>query len=462
MTLQSRPPNILVFLPHDLGDTLHCFGHGAVRSPNLDRLAGRGVRFTNWFCASPECSPSRGAMMTGYHPHQNGMMGLANFGWRLCEPHLARRLFELGYETHLFGFQHEIHGAPESLGYRHIHARKAWPNGRIAVENVCEDLSAFLSGVGSESDRPWFVYAGFDDVHRPWPPETSFTLNDVRVPPYLPDNPAIRKDLSKFYQNIENMDKAIGRTLDALAASPAAAHTVVVFTTDHGPAFPRAKATLYDPGLRIPLIMYWPGRIEGGRACDELLCNVDFTPTVLDLVGAGVDEKFAGRSFAALLDGRDYPPREQIVASLLYDVAYDPMHAVRTRTHKYIRSFAATTQDAAGADSETLATHAAGQWIRVDDFDVMSSPAWKSLAKEYPPPPREELYDLHTDRWEQRNLVGEPLADDVLEDMRNRLRDWMIATDSPLLRGHVPPPAKQREASRRYRPGGPMYRKARS
>ena len=455
----SRPLNILIFIPNDLGDTLHCFGHEDVRSPNLDRLADRGVRFTDYFCASPECSPSRGAMMTGYHPHQNGMMGLANFGWNLRKPHLARRLSDLGYETHLFGFQHEAHGPPESLGYGHVHVRESLGDKRFAVETVCEDVSAFLSGPGGTSDRTWFAYAGFYDVHRPWPPETSFAANEVRVPPYLPDNPTIRKDLCEFYGNIERMDEAVGRALDALAASPAASRTLVVFTTDHGPAFPRAKATLYDPGLRIPLIMHWPGRIEGGGVRNQLLCNVDFTPTVLDLAGARSEETFAGRSFAGLLAGWNGPPRDQVVASLLYDVAYDPMHAVRTRTHKYIRSFAATAADAQGADPETLATHAAGQWIRVDDFDVMSSPAWESMAGNCTPPPREELYDLRDDPWEQRNLVGDPLAAGVLEDMRNRLREWMLATGSPLLHGHVPPLEEQREAARRYRPGGPMYRK---
>jgi len=463
MTQDQRPPNILIFIPHDLGDTLQCYGHEAVRSPNLDRLAHNGVRFSNYFCASPECSPSRSAMMTGFHPHQNGMMGLANFGWRLRKPHLARLLRNLGYATHLFGFQHETHDSPEVIGYEQVHLRKSETRrGQYRAQNVCEDVRAFLASGAARSKRPWFVCAGFFEVHRPWPTTTSFSPDDVRVPPFLPDNPTIRKDLTEFYQNVFDMDAAVGMALDALAASEVSEHTLVIFTSDHGAGFPRAKATLYEPGLRIPLITYWPGRIEGGGVLDDLRCNVDFTPTLMDIISGGQRGGFAGLSFAPLLRGGTCASRDQVVTSLLYDVAYDPMHAVRTRTHKYIRSFAVTADEAEGADREVLATHVAGQWIRVDDFDVMSSPAWQSMAGNHAKPPREELYNLRRDPWEQDNLAGDPNAAEVLAEMRQRLQEWMTATDSPLLKGHIMPPDKQREATHRYRPGGPMYQKGKS
>jgi len=452
--VSDTQPNILVFLPHDLGDTLHCCGHAQVRSPNLDRLAAGGVRFSNYFCASPECSPSRASMMTGGHLHENGMMGLANFGWELRWPHLAARLRDAGYATHLFGIQHETAQAAETLGYTHVHTTRAPETDKPlrAAAPVCADLRAFLEGAPA---APWFACAGFQEVHRPWPEETSFSPDSMVVPPYLPDTPAIRLDLARFYENILHMDAMVGEVLVALRRSPAYENTLAIFTTDHGAGFPRAKATLYDPGLRIPLIMHWPGRIEGGRVFDALLSNVDFAPTMMELAGRRV----AGRGFAPLLLGEDYVWNDAIAASLFYDVAYDPMHAIRTRTHKYIRSFAVTPEEAAGADPRVLATHVAGQWVRVDDYDVLSSAAWRSMRAPQAMPSREELYDLRADPWEKHNLVNDPAAADALREMRARLADWMRRTGSPLLTGHVKPPPEQVKASAQYAVDGPVYRK---
>lgn len=448
--MSSRRPNILLFIPHDLGDFLGCYGHPTVRSPNLDALAERGVRFTKCFTTSPECTPSRGGLYTGLYPHQNGLMGLSNFGWALQVPHLAERLRDNGYSTHLFGTHHETAGTVESLGYRQAHSQE---NRR--VDAVCHAVAEFVRSPAARDDGPWFACAGFHHVHRKWPTETSFDPEKVEVPPFLPDNPVIRTDLAQFHESILEMDTAVGKALDALEASDVGQDTIVIFTTDHGAGFPRAKATLYDPGLRVPLIVYRPGGIAGGQTHDDLLSNLDVTPTLLELAGIEVPDGLEGRSFRALLNGEPYEARDAVFGDLLYDVAYDPMHYMRTRTHKYIRSFAVTEEDARGADPRVLCTFKAGQWIRVDDFDVMSSPAWQSMAEEQSKPPREELYDLREDPWEQNNLALQ--ESDVLDEMRRRLDDFMQCTQSPLLHGHVPPPPEQVEANVKYRPGGPMY-----
>ena len=452
--MSRRRPNVLAFIPHDLGDSLGCYGHRTLRSPNLDALAARGARVANCFTTSPECTPSRGGLWTGLHPHQNGLMGLANFGWVLRAPHLAQRLQVAGYRTHLFGLQHEVHGEAGGLGYQQHHS----PADR-SVSAVCEALREFLAGPQARGPQPWFACAGFSDVHRPWRQPSTLDPDAMAVPPYLPDNPTVRNDLALFAQNILDMDTAVGRVLDALAASSLADDTLVLFTTDHGAGFPRAKATLYDPGIRVPLIVHWPGHVEGGAVHECLISNLDVTPTLLELCGYAVPDDLAGRSFRTLFEGGAYQPRDQVCGALFYDVAYDPMHYVRTGTHKYIRSFAVTDADAAGADPEVLSTFAGGRWVRVDDFDVLSSAAWRSMSVETGRPPREELYDLRCDPHEQVNLAGDPKAATVLEDMRRRLHEMMQRTNSPLLRGHVPPPAAQREANRTYRPGGPMYRR---
>ena len=466
MTPTARRPNILAFIPHDLGDTLACYGHRDVRSPNLDALAARGVRFTNCFTTCPECTSSRSGLWSGLHVHQNGLMGLANFGWSYF-PHVAplpRRLHDGGYNTHLFGVQHETAGDPHGLGYEHVHTA-----GDTNADTVCGQVAEFLRDGGGAAE-PWFACAGFRDVHRVWKPETTFDPDALSVPPYLPDSTVVREDLALFYQAIEDLDAAVGRVLDELQRSGEADNTLVLFTTDHGAGFPRAKATLYDPGLRVPLIMQWPAVIAEGQSPGCLLSNIDVTPTLLEAAGCAVPEGLAGRSFFPLLAGGDYGERDAVHGGLFYDVSYDPVHFVRTRTHKYIRSFAVTDEDARGADPDVLCTFEEGTWIRVDDYDVRSSPTWRSIEKTYPKPPPEELYDLRADPWEQNNLAGAEQGMEgerlvsrgpILDEMRNRLQAFMEATDSPLLRGHVPPPPKQRDAFKNYRPGGPMDQKRR-
>lgn len=452
----SSRPNILIMLPHDLGDFLGCMGHANVESPAIDRLAQRGVCFTNCFTTSPECTPSRGGLMTGLYPHQNGLMGLSNFGWSLRVPHLAAVLRDLGYDTHLFGFQHETHEAPETLGYRRVHSRE-----RLRAGDVCSALRDFLETPRGEEAAPWFAYAGFHETHRRWVAarDSQVNPNDITVPEWLPDNPLVRTELSRFYQDIRNLDREVGTVLDTLEHGPAGKDTLVIFTTDHGAAFPGAKATLYDPGIHVPLILHWPGHIEGGARPDTLLSNLDLAPTLIELAGGTPAPSLAGRSFRPLLEGSAYRERDSVGGALFYDVAYDPMHYVRTRTHKYIRSFAVTPETAAGADPEVLSTFAAGRWVRVDDYDVLTSPTWQALAppEGSPRPPEEELYDLSTDPRERINLAEDPAARVIMETMRERMRRMMEATDSPLLRGHVPPPEKQKEAFRGHLPGGAAF-----
>ena len=450
-----QKPNILLFVPHDLGDYLGCYGHKSVRSPNIDALADGGVRFSQYFTPAPECTPSRSSMMTGLYTHQNGLMGLSNFGWALRPEvsHLAALMSGAGYATHHFGFQHETHESPKTLGYQQTH-----PTDGSEAPSVCSALQDFLSGDEARNE-PWLAHAGFFHVHRPWPENADFSERDVEVPPYLPDTPIIRRDVARFHQSIWDMDCAIGGVMDALERYGLKEETLVIFTTDHGPAFPHAKATFYDPGICIPLIMRWPGTFGEGRCQDELLSNIDFTPTLLDLCEIPMPDSLAGRSFLPLLTDQPYRERDAVYGALYYDVSYDPMYYVRTRNHKYIRSFGVTDSDAAGADHRVLATHESGKWIRVDDLDVMTAPAWQEMQVDCSVPPAEELYDLEADPLEMNDIARDPDAEDILGTMRDLLRNMMAETDSPLPGDHVAPPPAQVEAARRFQPGKPDHEK---
>jgi len=182
-----------------------------------------------------------------------------------------------------------------------------------------------------------------------------------------------------------------------------------------------------------------PGHFECGTTCSTLLSNLDFCPTILDICGVSIPRGLEGYSFAPLFDERRYRERGAVYGALYYDAAYDPIHMVRTNRYKYIRSFAVTAEESAGADSEMLAKHHTGKWIRADDSDVQRGLTWLSMKKKYAPPPAEELYDLEEDPLEQRNIADSARHSDILNDLREKLQKMMERTGSPLLRGHVSP-----------------------
>ncbi|HEX6972506.1 MAG TPA: sulfatase-like hydrolase/transferase, partial [Limnochordia bacterium] len=289
-------PNIVMVITHDTGDQLGCYGH-PVATPHLDALAAEGLCFDRYFCTAPQCSPSRASILTGLYPHTNGMMGLAHRGWELytdvrCLP---QYLAAAGYHTHLFGFQHEA-SDPHRLGYEQV-----IPATRRA-DGVSQAVADFLD---ARPTGPFFVMAGFTEAHRPFdqPGYEADPPEQVRVPPYLPDLPPIRREIGQLQGLVKAIDRGVGRILAALERHPARENTLFIYTTDHGIAMPRAKGMLYDPGVRTALLMRWPAGVPGGRRIDALLSNVDLLPTLLEAARAPLPAGLHGRSFLPLLMG---------------------------------------------------------------------------------------------------------------------------------------------------------------
>lgn len=419
----DAPPNLLLIDCHDLGRHLGCYGHVAVPSDALDRLAADGVRFANAYCTAPQCSPSRAALYTGRHAHDVGMLGLAHapFDWRLHPGvrYLAGWLRASGWSTHHLGVQHVIRQTPEhvrSLGFD-THAA---PHAEASV--VADAAVRRLR----EVERPFFLNVGFEEPHRDangrFEAHPPYDARGVEVPPYLPDTPAAREEMARLQGTIKAMDDGVARILAALERRPDAADTWVIFTTDHGLALPRAKASMYDPGLGVALIMRWPARgLTGGRTVEALTSHVDLVPTVLEGLGLESDEALHGRSLWSLLRGEATRHHGHVFAEKTFHTAYEPQRAVRTERYKLIANLEVDVMNVPG--------------------DVLRSPVTPTMvdeiAVERPPL---ELYDLHEDPDERVNRVGDPGLAQVEADLKRELVAWMRRTNDPILDGPVASP----------------------
>lgn len=421
-------PNVLIVHCHDLGHHLGCYGNASVSSPNLDAFAAGGVRFANSFCTSPSCSPSRAALFTGRYPHNNGVMGLChgNFGWDLNpgEKHLAQILGGDGYETAAYGTLHETRSGPARAGYAHF-------IGAADAEHATDNAIAFLRQ--RKADRPYYMSVGYFEPHRTAPagnpngdqdflssymqPDTS---RGIVVPGYLRDTEGTRRELAELQGAIRHADAQFGRLMQAVDEK----NTLVIFTADHGVAMPRAKCSLYDPGIEVALLARWRGW-RGVR--EEMVSNIDVLPTVLEVVGLPVPANVQGSSFAPLLEGRPYNPRTEVFAEMTYHDYYDPRRCIRTATHKLIANF--TTAPSFMDPSQS--------WRPRSDTVV---PANHAMSYHVPL----ELYDLRSDRWEHRNLANDPAHPELLRDLVARLGRHLSETDDPILRGAVANPLQGR------------------
>jgi N-sulfoglucosamine sulfohydrolase len=429
------PPNILFLTCHDLGRHLHCYGRQTLHSPALDRLAAEGVRFEQAFCTSPGCSPSRGSFATGRFPHANGVMGLVHppFDWNLHpdELHIAQILGNAGFETHLFGHQHVTTSMPR-LGFHHLHGfdEVTGCHEPALGATVSQRVIDFLGG--ELSDRPLYIEVNLEEPHRPynqggaWPDDSL----GVEVPGYLPPGPAAQVEMAAFQGALRHGDAGIGRILQALDDAGLTDNTLVVFAADHGIAMPRAKCTLYDPGISIALIMRWPeGEITGGRTIPEMVSGVDILPTILEAANIPIADRIQGRSFLPLLRGAPYVPRTEIYAEKSFHSYYDPMRAIRTEHYKYIRNFETAFAVEVPADVQP------GEIYR-DHVELYVGGTHPAV----------ELYDLDADPLEMDNLSGSTEYADAEAELSSLLLSWMVETGDPLVHGPIPSPSYRASA----------------
>jgi arylsulfatase A-like enzyme len=411
----TRRDNVLLVHWHDLGRCLGAYGYTDVSSPHLDRLATDGILFTRAHATAPLCSPSRGSLFTGRYPHSNGLLGLAHHGWeyRTGVRTLPQMLSDNDYYSALFGMQHET-SYPERLGFDEFDVSNSYCD--YVVERSQEWLR---ESAPAQGEKPFLLTAGFFETHRPYPRERyrPADAGGVDVPGYLPDTPEVRDDLAGFHGSITVADDAVGRLVGTLRDTGLDASTWVVFFTDHGPAFPRAKSTLYEAGTGIALIVRPPaGRGILPHAYDELFSGVDLVPTLLALLGLDIPDDVEGMSHAENLlvsPSQAAPVRDHVYTAKTYHDSFDPIRAIRTKEYSYIENYAHRP-------------------LLDLPWDIEESPSGQAVAPLVGGPrPERELYDLVDDPDEYKNLLAdEPSGpvESVAQELAITLDEWRHKT----------------------------------
>lgn len=421
--------NVLYLHTHDTGRVVSPYGYG-VETPHIQGFCEGAVLFQHAYCASPTCSPSRSALLTGTYPHQNGMLGLAQRGFALDgSRHLARLLSHEGFLSVLCGVQHEVgyytdhQLAPEALGYEQdITADASGYAEKDLVVWDRENAKRLVSWLESyDGERPFFVSYGQHATHRAWPDAAPRAADFAQPPVNIPNNEVTRADFACYKASVEMADENYGLALDALERSGHREDTIVLLTTDHGLAYPFEKCTLLDAGTGVLLAMRVPGSHPRGRSFEGLVSHVDVLPTLLDLLGIEKPGYLEGVSHAALFLGEDDPGDEAVFSEINFHTSYEPARAVRTERYKYVRYFDDTW------DRVNLSN--------IDGSTVKNLYLENGLAERRKP--SECLFDLYYDVFETNNVAHDERYAEVLDDMRSRLRDFMERTDDPLLKGAI-------------------------
>jgi len=426
-------PNVLMIVSEDHCPNLGCYGDRTARTPRLDGLASEGVRFARAYVTQAGCSQSRSSILTGLYPHQSGQIGLATHKYTMVRkdtPNLPALLRAAGYRTGI-------------IGKLHINPPSAFPfdfkwNDKKSISFAKRDVRRIARVAGefmSASQTPFFLSVNYPDAHVPFHkqqkglPAKPLGPDDVSPLPWLPvDTPRFRKFLANYYNCISRLDAGIGMLLDELARSGKADQTLVVYLSDHGAQFSRGKMTSYEAGLRIPLIIRWPGRAKAGLECDELVSTIDLMPTILQATGVTQPDGLPGTSLLPLTKGRSVTWREYLFAeyTVHYPPTYFPQRSVRDDRYKLIVNL---LPDRPNPVADIYLQRG---WDLTRQSLAQVDPAFRCVWQTFARPPAVELYDLKEDPHEMKNLADKPERAATVKRLRDRLTAWQKRTADPL------------------------------
>lgn len=432
----GTPPNILFVLSDDHSARhVGIYGNPDVQTPNLDRFARQGMRFTRAYVTCPQCAPSRGSIMTGRHPMN---IGMARFSAPLaaeakCYPEYMRTA---GAYIALAGRPHHLdgsHNTPKFLSeYFDAKHLRTMPDRFDSVKWSHQDNQAveqFVEFLDSRpTDKPFFLQLGFSDPHRVYTAPKVHDPAKLGLTPEYPDTPQVREDLAAYYDEVHRLDSNFGRVLDLLEKRGLADNTVVVFMGDNGAAHFRGKGMLTEAGIKVPLIIRWPGHVVPDTVSSTLVSGEDLAPTLLQAYGLPIPTDMTGVSFLPALLGQPHKPRTELYSSRLAhglglpwnSAHYDIGRVIVTERYKLIyNAMWQLPYTGLGFEDQPLwsdlkARHQAGTLSPLHDNLYFA-----------PNRPMFELYDLEKDPYELENLAGRPEAKELEVRLRKQLCLWM-------------------------------------
>ena len=430
-------PNILWISLEDTSPDLGCYGDKYAVTPNIDRLAAQGCRYTNVFTHAGVCAPSRSGLITGMYPTSIGTQYMRCKGvpptYVKC---FTEYLRAAGYyctndNKTDYNFDAPLTAWDDTKKGAHWRNRPTKETPFFAVINLTQTHESQIRLPERQLEARRETLSP-DELHDP---------AKAPLPPYYPDTPVVRRDMANCYDNVTFTDKEVGRILQRLDDDGLAESTIVFFWGDHGRGLPRGKRWIYDSGIHVPLVIRWPGKLEPGSTSDELVAFVDFAPTLLSLAGLEIPSHFQGQAF---LGAKKASPREYVYAARdRMDETLDIIRAVRDKRYKYIRNYRPDLPY-----SQPIAY--------MDEMPTMKE--WRRLAAAgklagaqtiffRPTKPVEELYDTAADPHEIKNLAANPKYADVLARLRAAHERWR--RDTPDL-GLIP----EADLNESRRPGG--------
>ena len=450
-------PNIVLVLFEDMSARVGAYGDPLARTPAFDRIAAEGVRYTNVYTASGVCAPSRASLMTGRYANTIGAQHMRTMGY-LGAP-------GGGPQDYLAVPPPEVRAFPELLRAAGYHTSNDWKTDYQFGEpfTIWDESEEGADWTGREEGQPFFAMITLLTTHESfvWPTDLESDAPLVRavvarnreafadkaaitdpaaveVPPYLPDVPAVRRDIATHYDNIAFTDAALGALYERLEAEGLLDETILIVSTDHGDGLPRMKRSLYDAGLHVPFVVRYPDGQGAGTVTDDLVSFVDLAPTILSFAGAEAPGWMHGADFAG--EDRDPPRRFVFATQDRLDTVPAWRRAVRDERYKLIRNYRPGDayfhplpfRDVQPSMQALWAGRAAGTLP-------------EAAARLFEPLPEIQLYDTQEDPHEVRNLAGDPGHADTqarllaaLEDWRGRVGDQSAMPEAEMIEAFWP------------------------
>lgn len=425
--------NVVLITADDLGLQLGCYGDPRAITPRINRFAAEGALFTRAHVTQASCSASRSSLLTGWYPHESGQVGLSNRGYSTVGKieSLPSLLKEAGYYTGIIGKLHV--SPPEKFPFDYFEVDHKPTRKQSQLQIILDEF------LGQAEDRPFFLMLNFYDPHFPYEAQSEGLPERLVKPDEIDpwgfqagvDSPEIRQHIADYYSCVHRLDALMGKFLDKLYARGHRENTMILFLSDNGPPFARAKAAEYNLSTHVPFIVHWPGFTRPGMKRDQLVSGVDVFATVLDAANVTMPVRSVAKSIRPILHHDKALWRETVLTTFTAHTAdhYYPRRSVTDGRFRLIWNLLGDYKNPLSTIDKDIAVKTSEE-TRFDGTKV------REIFARFTKPPVYELYDVVNDPNCLHNLAGQDDVKEIFLHLRSELGDWLLQTNDPLLPPH--------------------------